>query len=547
MSAADRDPSLITNRVLSEVLAERIRQDTLWGQQNYPLGTGPKVMALGRPTGVWADMLKAEGARLGQGDNFLRILLEEVMEAGAESDPVKVREELVQVAAVAVMICEAIDRRSRVDLFKPIAWGVDLSALISDLPDTSAFSADALARVMGLPEGSVELRWDATPIPFLLPPDELTITVIKPGPVRSGKTLVPKCPGCAYGDGTVVKGVTMRHAWDETCTERIGRPLSPDTRERLFAVMKPVPCPGCGHAEHSGFCRELCMPTPGDVDECGCLAPGYCDRCGGTGIDPEHSGTEGDGNERREVPEPCSQCQFPALCDGCGHAEHVANQCSVVTYGERCECDEPWPPAPVLITRESSVWVKGQCPYCTGSENPDIRDHVRNVHPDLFAGWQDHLSTHPLPDEDPFHQPLDPEIRDRLFTKAEDCGEWVAYDPADDEVECECGQAWSNVAAMRTAGHGDLVCRATETASSSDSAGVPEYTDADRAAISECTHWKFPGAVCSHDTDPPSVTPEEIDANYAKDLVEDARPPTAHHHTFDRLHGFCRCGERPEE
>lgn len=82
------------------------------------------------------------------------------------------------------------------------------------------------------------------------------------------------------------------------------------------------------------------------------------------------------------------------------------------------------------------------------------------------------------------------------------------------------------------------------------------------------------------------VTPEEIDANYAKDLVEDFRPTEAevraaecvindpgastddvasadsvlrgaeadgfrpnvapepgHEHTFDRLHGLCRCGE----
>jgi len=31
-------------------------------------------------------------------------------------------------------------------------------------------------------------------------------------------------------------------------------------------------CPGCGHAAHTGVCRELTMPgAPGDVDECGCL------------------------------------------------------------------------------------------------------------------------------------------------------------------------------------------------------------------------------------------------------------------------------------
>lgn len=42
------------------------------------------------------------------------------------------------------------------------------------------------------------------------------------------------------------------------------------------------------------------------------------------------------------------------------------------------------------------------------------------------------------------------------------------------------------------------------------------------------------------------VTPEEIDDNYAKDLVEDL-PSIVHHHNFDRLHGFCRCGGRPGE
>jgi hypothetical protein len=34
----------------------------------------------------------------------------------------------------------------------------------------------------------------------------------------------------------------------------------------------PDQCPGCGHAGHSGICRELTMDgPPGDVDECGCL------------------------------------------------------------------------------------------------------------------------------------------------------------------------------------------------------------------------------------------------------------------------------------
>lgn len=443
MNATDRNPSVITDRVLSEVLAERIRQDTLWGEQNHPVhdATDPEGIALlGRS---YAGLERACKDRFQDAPpSWAVILLEEVFEVMAARTSKDTRAELLQVAAVAVAAVESMDR-NRVSLVKPIKT-VDLSASVSG-SNISGLSADALARALNLPEGSIELRWDATPIPVL------------------------KCSGCAYGDGTVVGGVTMRHAWDETCTERIGRPLDPDIRERLFAEMRtevhqaPVPCPGCGHAGHSGFCSALTPNGENDeTGECGCLAPGYCDRCGGTAIDPEDSGTEGDGNERRDVPEPCRQCQLPALCDGCGHAKHAADQCQGRTFNERCECDEP---------------------LFTGVMTTGIFDD---------AG--------PVP-------PLRP------VTEAE--GQWVAYDPADD-------------------------------APPSGGAGVPEYTDADRTAISECTHWKFPGAVCRHDTDPPLVTPEEIDANYAKDLVEDARPSTVHQHTFDRLHGFCRCGERPE-
>lgn len=32
--------------------------------------------------------------------------------------------------------------------------------------------------------------------------------------------------------------------------------------------------------------------------------------------------------------------------------------------------------------------VPNGCPYCTGSLNPDLRDHVRNVHWDRFSEWE---------------------------------------------------------------------------------------------------------------------------------------------------------------
>jgi hypothetical protein len=104
---------------INDVLAERDKQDIKWGEQNHPNGTGPTRMLLGtRDLNVictfkdmsdtlrdWTD----DRAKMGI-LSFADILLEEVFEALAEEDPAKLREELVQVAAVAVQWVEAIDR-----------------------------------------------------------------------------------------------------------------------------------------------------------------------------------------------------------------------------------------------------------------------------------------------------------------------------------------------------------------------------------------------------------------------------------------------------
>lgn len=104
--------------VLAEVSAERVRQDAKWGEQNHPDGTRDDRRLLGDtdlPT--WgticylARMGTDAAARAGTLD-YLDVLLEEVAEAFSESDPIRVRAELVQVAAVAVAWVEAIDRRT---------------------------------------------------------------------------------------------------------------------------------------------------------------------------------------------------------------------------------------------------------------------------------------------------------------------------------------------------------------------------------------------------------------------------------------------------
>lgn len=104
--------------VLHEVMNERIRQDTRWGDQSHPDGTGGNVMEKGVAHGRSSFGMNADAAR-----NYATyaaefgvltwadILREEFYEALAESDQDKLRAELVQVAAVAVAWIEAIDRR----------------------------------------------------------------------------------------------------------------------------------------------------------------------------------------------------------------------------------------------------------------------------------------------------------------------------------------------------------------------------------------------------------------------------------------------------
>jgi hypothetical protein len=101
------NPSVITDRVLSEILAERIDQDTKWGEQNHPDGTA----LLGSKAN--ADQARQICQRAARADEVTwnHILTEEFLEAMAEDNPGRLRAELVQIAAVAVAWVEAIDRR----------------------------------------------------------------------------------------------------------------------------------------------------------------------------------------------------------------------------------------------------------------------------------------------------------------------------------------------------------------------------------------------------------------------------------------------------
>lgn len=94
--------------VLTDVAAERARQDAKWGEQNHPDNTGGPAEGRAAIGARFACELAAKEGTL----TWRHILREEVAEAFAETDPMKLRAELVQVAAVACAWIEAIDRRT---------------------------------------------------------------------------------------------------------------------------------------------------------------------------------------------------------------------------------------------------------------------------------------------------------------------------------------------------------------------------------------------------------------------------------------------------
>ncbi len=95
-----------TTNVLQEVLNERARQNQKWGEQNWPFALATKYGPIAETAKKNCDNAHKAGKL-----TWNEILTEEVMEAFAESSSRKKREELIQVAAVAVAMIECIDRR----------------------------------------------------------------------------------------------------------------------------------------------------------------------------------------------------------------------------------------------------------------------------------------------------------------------------------------------------------------------------------------------------------------------------------------------------
>jgi hypothetical protein len=92
--------------VMADVTRERHYQNGRWGEQNHPHGTGSNLDR------SMADYIRACCKQYAAAGTLTwrHILDEEVAEAYAETDPAKLRAELVQVAATAANWVEAIDR-----------------------------------------------------------------------------------------------------------------------------------------------------------------------------------------------------------------------------------------------------------------------------------------------------------------------------------------------------------------------------------------------------------------------------------------------------
>lgn len=104
-----------TQPVLNEVLAERIRQDEKWGEQNWP-SFNERIAPAHRPLyyGIieeGAAKWRTEHRFKERAGSYADIFIEEVAESIEAETEELLREELVQVAAVAVAWIEAIDRR----------------------------------------------------------------------------------------------------------------------------------------------------------------------------------------------------------------------------------------------------------------------------------------------------------------------------------------------------------------------------------------------------------------------------------------------------
>ena len=109
--------ALRTERVLTDVGIHRAVQRERYGSNDdLPDGTGPYVRWLSplnllTATGVEARLRQEYESHGMVAPSWMHLVREEVAEAFQETDPVRLREELIQVAALCVSWVETLDAR----------------------------------------------------------------------------------------------------------------------------------------------------------------------------------------------------------------------------------------------------------------------------------------------------------------------------------------------------------------------------------------------------------------------------------------------------
>jgi hypothetical protein len=111
----DLDAEIRTKRVLEEVGLHRSEQRARYGTNDDLVdGTGPQVQWLlpiaFHRAAVTEKMLRGEYEQH-ERPTWMHLVREEVAEAFMESDPARLREELIQVAALCVSWVETLDAR----------------------------------------------------------------------------------------------------------------------------------------------------------------------------------------------------------------------------------------------------------------------------------------------------------------------------------------------------------------------------------------------------------------------------------------------------
>ena len=93
--------------IITDIRAERDRQDARWGKQMHPNGTSIKFKPLADAARNACQKADANGQV-----TWMHIFREEAWEAMSETDRDKLRAELVQVGAVVVNWIETLDEQA---------------------------------------------------------------------------------------------------------------------------------------------------------------------------------------------------------------------------------------------------------------------------------------------------------------------------------------------------------------------------------------------------------------------------------------------------